>query len=245
MTRARLHHRAPAALACLGLLALAGCGAGDSDAAASGDNGIATLQTDDSGTETEGAATDDADRPSADEAALEFSQCLRDEGLDVADIGVDADGNIDIRSALDSVDPGDESFRTAMQSCSEILGDVGFGGGRAGTFDETELQDAYLEFSECIRTEGFEDVPDLSFQAPGGGRPGAGDGAPTPPADGSAPERGEGQRAGNFGDRTSRLAEGLDLDPDDPAVIAALDACSPIIDNAFGGPGAAATEAEG
>lgn len=243
MTRARLHHRVPAALACLGLFALAGCGAGGSDAAAA-DNGIATLQSDDSDAET-ADDTADQDAPlSADEAALEFSACLRDEGLDVADIGVDADGNIDIRSALDSVDPGDDSFRTAMESCREILGDVGFGGGRTATFDETELQDAYLEFSECIREQGFEDVPDLSFQAPGG-RPGGGDAAATPPADGSVPERGQGQRAENFGDRSSRLAEGLDLDPDDPAVIAALDECSPIIDNAFGGPGAAATAAEG
>ncbi len=235
-----------AACASVGLVALTGCGAGTTDATSSGSDQIASLQTD---SETDSTSEDDTSAESAvsaDEAALEFSQCLRDQGLDVADIGVDADGNIDLRSAFDSVDPGDGEFRTAMEACSEILGDVGFGGGaRGGDFDETALQDAYLEFSDCVRDQGFEDIPDLSFQAPGGGRPGGGDGEGEPPVDGSVPPRGEGERREGFGDRNSIFAEGLGLDPDDPAVIAALDECSPLIEGAFGGRGGGPTAGEG
>ena len=234
------------ACAALGLLALTGCGSGTTDATGTGSgDGIATLQTDSSADGTGDAADATTDAVSADEAALEFSQCLRDQGLDVADIGVDADGNIDLRSALDSVDPGDEDFRAAMDACGDILGSTGFGGGGRGPgFDDTALQDAFLEFSDCIRGQGFEDVPDLSFQAPGGGGPGGGQDGTDGPPEGSIPPRGEGDRPDGFGDQSTILAEGLGLDPEDPAVIAALDECSPIIEGAFGafGPGGSTTE---
>jgi hypothetical protein len=233
MALTRFTPRVVAACASLGIVALTGCGSSTTDA--SGDE-IASLQTD-SGTDASTDTTVDADgAASADEVALEFSQCLRDQGLDVADIGVDADGNIDLRSAFDSVDPGDGEFRSAMDACSDILGDVGFGGGaRGGDFDDTALQDAFLEFSDCVRDQGFEDIPDLSFQAPGGGRPG-GDGEGGPPPDGSIPQPGEGERPDGFGDRNTIFAEGLGLDPEDPTVVAALDECSPLIEGAFGGP---------
>lgn len=243
MTTPRLSTLAVGICAVAGLAGLTACGSG-TDSASAADDGIATLERD--GTAAGDDASDDAGDVPADEAALQFSQCLRDEGLDVADIGVDADGNIDLRSAMDSVDPGNEDFRAAMEACGSILGDVAFGGGRGGgDFDDTALQDAFLEFSECIRDQGFEDVPDLSFRAPGGGGPGADGGGP--PADGSLPPRGEGARPGDFGDRSSIFAEGLSLDPEDPDVIAAIDACSPIIDDAAGsiGPGAATQDGEG
>lgn len=240
--------RVAAACASLGLLVLAGCGGSESSAASNGDQ-VASLQTDDSVTDAASAVTEST-VVSADEAALEFSQCLRDQGLDVADIGVDSNGNIDVRSALDNVDPGDSDFRDAMDACRDILSDAGFGGGqRGGDFDDTALQDAFLEFSDCIRDQGFEDVPDLSFEARGGGRPGSqedGGDEGTPPGD-SAPAPGQGQRPDDFGDRSAIFADRLGLDPDDPEVIAALDECSPILDNAFSesGPGAQQTAEEG
>lgn len=250
MTLMRFTPRISVVCVSLGLVALTGCGSRTTDATGASDGQIPSLQTD-SETDATGEAdgTEDA-AVSADEAALEFSQCLRDQGLDVADIGVDADGNIDLRSAFDSVDPGDGEFRAAMEACGDILSDVGFGGGaRGGDFDDTALQDAFLEFSDCVRDQGFEDIPDLSFQAPGGGRPGGGqDGEGGPPIDGSIPPRGEGERPEDFGDRNTIFAEGLGLDPNDPAVIAALEECAPLIEGAFGGPGGpggGSTEDEG
>ena len=91
-------HVLGATLAAASLVVLAACG-GSSEATDS--DQIASLATDEeSASETDQPA---ADEQTADEAALEFSQCLRDEGMDVADIGVDADGNIDLRSALQNV----------------------------------------------------------------------------------------------------------------------------------------------
>lgn len=228
-------------------MVLAACGgtsdAADSDAAPADE--IASLLIDETGESADEEAAAPAEELSPDEAALALSQCLRDQGLDVADIAVDADGNLDLRSALDAVTPGDETFREAMDACGDIIEDAGFGGGRrAARFDDPAVQDAFLAFSECIRDQGFEDVPDLATPAGRGGQAeGAGDGAG--PGDGAgagegAPEGGRGQRDGAFGDRASRLAERLELDPDDPEVVAAVDTCLPILDGVLGGQGTTA-----
>ncbi len=222
-----------------GALALSACGSGDASEAAA-DSELATLETSDS------IAAGDSDaivaavgEMTADQAALALSECLRAEGIDVPDIGVDANGNIDLRGAFQDLGPGDELFRDAMDVCRETLDGVEFGGGGRGALaDNTEIQDAFLEFSDCIRAEGFEDIADLTFGRPDGGQP-ADDG------DGARPEPGQGDREGGFGDRSGFFAQRLDLDPEDPAVIAALDVCSPIIDQAFtdagvGQPGAGA-----
>jgi hypothetical protein len=215
-----------ATLASVSLLALAACG-GSSEAADTAE--VASLVAD--GESTSDSSEQSADETSADEAALEFSQCLRDEGLDVADIGVDAQGNIDVRSALQDVDPGAEGFRDALDTCREILEGVGFGGGRRALADNTEIADALLEFSDCVRSEGFEDVADLTLGGPGqgAGNPDT-DGAPTGDA---PPEGGRGNREGGFGDRSTRFADRMGLDPDDPEVVAAMDTCMPIVDQAF------------
>ena len=209
---------------------LSACG-GSSEAAEESE--IASLETD-QGTVAEQESSGEGDEEmSADEAALAFSQCLRDEGLDVADIGVDADGNIDVRSALQGIDPGSTGFREALESCREILEGVGFGGrqGPGGLADNTEIADALLEFSDCIRDEGFEDVADLTI-----GRPDAGADTDDDP-DGAPPAGGGGDREGGFGDRSTRFAERMGLDPEDPDVVAAMDECMPIVDQAFASAG--------
>ncbi len=191
--------------------------------------GVASLE------DSAGAVADDTDaEPDAtpEEAALEFSQCMRDEGLDFPDIGVDSNGNPDIREAFEGsgVQPGSGDFRDAMNSCGEILASTGFGGGqRAALADNTELQDSFVEFSACIRDEGY-DVGDLTFGA------GTGPGGEAPDGE-AAPERGEGETRTGFGDRDARFADQMGLDIEDPDVAAAFDECGPIIDNAFSGIG--------
>ena len=198
--------------------------------------GVASLE-DTASAETATDSEPDTETESTPElAALEFSQCMRDEGLDFPDIGVDANGNPDIRDAFQNagIQPGSPEFREAITACSEILQGAGFGGGRrAALGDNTELQDAFVELSACIRDQGY-DVGDLTFgagPAPGGAPGGdGGDG-------GGAPQRGQGQGQGGFGDRSARLAQGLGLDIDDPDVAAAIDECEPILDAALSGLG--------
>ncbi|MCH7790600.1 MAG: hypothetical protein IH940_14335, partial [Acidobacteria bacterium] len=144
------------------------------------------------------------------------------------------------------IEPGGEDFRGAMETCVALIEGVGFGGrGRRGLVDDTELQDAFVEFSDCIRDEGF-DVGDLEFDGPRG-RPGPGgeDGAPGGFGEDGPPEFGEDgpDREGGFGDRSGFIAESLGLDPDDPDVVAALELCGPVLEEATagfrpGGPGA-------
>ena len=196
--------------------------------------GIATLE-DVAGAEVEDGEVAVALTP--DEAALAFSECMRAEGVDIADIGVDADGNLNLRETFRDlvVDFGDEELAAARELCFPLLEGVAFGGGRprAGLADNPEVQDALLEFTDCIRDEGF-DVGDITFGFGGPGGPGQGG---TPPGDGTPPERGRGQGRGGFGDPNGRLARLLGLDPEDPAVVDALEVCGPIVDAAFSAAG--------
>jgi len=196
--------------AAFGLLAAA-CGS-DAEGATVG---VASLE------DTAGAAETDEEpvdsELSAEDAALLFSECIRDEGIDFPDIGVDAEGNPDLRNAFQDagLDPRSEEFQDALGGCQSVLEGIGFGGGRrAALGDNPELQDAFVEYSDCIRDQGF-DVGDLSL---GGGQGGGGQG--DGPADGDGPQRGQGQGQGGFGDRNARLAENLGLDADECVVVA-------------------------
>ncbi len=222
-------------VAILGLLITA-CG----NSADDGGSEVATLDTEltDLVTAAEAAASDGeptASDLSPDEAALAFSQCMRDEGLDFPDLSLDAEGNIELRAAFQTVNPQVEGFREAMGVCGEILQQsTGFGGDRRSLIESPEVQDALLGFSQCVRDEGY-DVGDLTLERPGGGPgqgPGAGAGAgsenPAGEGNGEGPERQPG-----FGNRSARLAENLGLDYDDPAVQETIEGCMPIIEDAF------------
>lgn len=226
--------------AALTLFATACGGAGGEGTSA----GVASLEdvavADDLGGD-EAEEVDPADLP-ADEAALAFSACMRDQGLDFPDIALDSDGNPDLRSAFEDVDRQGEDFRAAIDVCRDVLANAGFGGGgRAAIGENVEIQDALVEFSDCVRDDGW-DVGDLAI----GGRPGqnGGNGNGAAPGagngDGDGNGRGNqqgGQRGGGFGNGTARFAVGLGLDPEDPAVIETMEKCSPIIQDAFANAG--------
>jgi hypothetical protein len=222
-------HVVAACCSVLALAALAGCG-GASDAAGPSDGEVASLV--ESSDVTDGEAFDEPESVDVDDAALELSECLRNEGIEVPDIGVDADGNLQLRDVFREIGPGTEGFREAVEACSEILEGIGLGAGAGGVRNDPAIADAFLEFSDCIRDQGFADVPDLTLSPPGGGDGQAGDAAD---GAGAPPDPGQGRGDGGFGDRNARLADRLELDPDDPEVVAALDECAPIIDNALAG----------
>lgn len=206
------------------IVSLSACGG--SSEASTGDQLVASLQTESSDATTGTVDAEPALTP--DEAALALSECLRDEGLDVGDIPVGADGEIDMQGTFQALDPQQEGFRDGMEACGDILDGVGFGGGRGALADDPAIADAFLEFSDCVRDEGFEDIPDLTA-----GRLVPGDDGEGPPGGG------QGTREGGFGDRATIFAERLALDPDDPDVVAAIDTCLPIIDQAFSDAGVA------
>ncbi len=209
----------PSVVTGLAVLALVAGACASSGAEAS--TSVASLGETPAADVSDATSADTDDLATAEDAALAFSACMRDEGLDFPDIGVDANGNPDIRDAFESagLNPGNDEFRSAMETCGELLAGAGFGGGRGAGGDDTELQDAFVAFSECLRDEGL-DVGD--FQPGGGGAGGGGE---------DGPQRGQGGGSGNPGDR---LAQALGIDPDDPQVAAALEVCQPMLTDALG-----------
>lgn len=217
-------------LAALGLV-LGACSSGDTDAAA---DGVATLEADETSAVGDGAEAstldDEGEELSSEEIALAFSACMRDEGLDFPDVGIDAEGRIELRDGFAEIDRGSEDFQTAMGVCQPLIADAGFGGGdRAGVGDNVEIQDALVEFSDCIRSEGF-DVGDITLGGQNAGGQNADDGDADAAAGGG---RGGGQRQEGFGDPSERLAQQLGLDLEDADVAAAIDTCSPVLEAAF------------
>lgn len=134
------------------LMLAAACGGGDDTDAA----GVASL--DDT---APGVSTTAAGQLEADLALLEFSQCMRDEGIALPDIGIDEDGAPILDPALlESIDVQSERFAEAFDTCQPILA-------RSQAFDveidpelQAEIEDQLLKFSQCMRDNGFEDFPD-------------------------------------------------------------------------------------
>ena len=136
-------------------LVLAACGGGS-------DDGVATLQdtetTVDQGSAENSSGTDD------EQALLAFSACMRENSVpDFPDPVLNADGSVDFNQGggdpFGSVEP--DTAEAAVNACLDELDGVSFAPG--GTdFDLNEIQDAFVEFAQCMRDEGIDfDDPDL------------------------------------------------------------------------------------
>lgn len=214
-------------------LVAVGCSSAEDDSA---DSGVATLEVEAAGDAAAAQTEEESPDLSTDDAALEFSSCMRENGVSFPDLAVGADGNIAMRESMQAADPGPrtEEFRAAMDVCQPLLESAGFGGGRAALTDNVEIADALVEFSDCVRDAGY-DVGDLTLDRPG-------QGGGEPPADGQGGQDGEpnaegGQRQGGFGDINERFASQLGLDPQDPEVIETIETCAPIVTEALAAAG--------
>lgn len=155
-----------AALAIL-VAACGGAAASDGSAVASLDTGASTTST----SEAPGASTSSSDDPQ--EAFLKFSQCMRDNGVDVPDPTFDAQGRPQLQpgnNGAGQLDPNDPDVQKAMQECQQYL--QGAFGGQFSEEDQQARQQALLEFAQCLRDQGL-DVDDPDFSQ-GGGGPGGG-----------------------------------------------------------------------
>lgn len=131
-------------------------------------SGVASLETDTT-SEPISAASDQHD---AEEAMIAFAQCLRDNGIDVDDPVVDADGNpqlppieFEFEAEVEpGEEPGDfslpENQAAAFAECEPLLEGIVMTGTGSGT--ETEFEDAFLEYAQCMRDQGI-DMPDPEF----------------------------------------------------------------------------------
>jgi hypothetical protein len=146
------------------VLLLAACGGGGGS-----DDGVASASEETSGSDDSGDdSSDEGSASDSEEELLDWVDCMRDEGIDVPDPEVDADGNLTFGLGRGGggggggqVDP--EALQDATEVCGEIPQSA-FGGEQP---DQTEVQDTLLEFAQCMRENGY-DMPDPDFSGEGG-----------------------------------------------------------------------------
>lgn len=157
-------------LAVAGLMVAAvACGGSD------GGPGVASL---DEATDTTTSADTrtELDEVDTEEAVLAFTECLRDEGLEIEDPTFDGGGGFDftIGRAFRG-GPGDgngpnEEFQAALDQCEGLLEGIAQQFERP---DQSEIQDSLVAFADCMRGEGVDMAdPDFSGldEGPGGAR---------------------------------------------------------------------------
>ena len=108
---------------------------------------------------------------SDEEIVTDFSSCMREQGWDIPDPELNADGTINLRAMLSKVwqTPGfganNANTRESLNACLPILQNIAFAGQRTAE-NEIELEDNLLEFAECLRNKGLA-VPDPDFSLGG------------------------------------------------------------------------------
>lgn len=158
-----------AIVAAAGLFAAA-CGGSESSDSAASEPGPGDIVVN-----TEGADPESTSDVSEEELALQFAQCMRDQGIDEwPDPATNADGSIDITGGgavgpgpASEVAFGSDEAQAAIPVCGPIIAGASFlpnnGGGMT-----TEAQDQLLAFAQCLRDEGVDvSDPDLSDGAAG------------------------------------------------------------------------------
>ena len=158
-------------------IAAAGCGGGDAEGAQVASLGGSSTGT--TSTTTTGATSDDPQ-----EIVLEYTKCMRKEGIDLPDPDFSNGPRGGFRLALGSnTDRDDPKFQAAEEKCRPILQSL------RQQFDperQQQFQDAALKFAKCMREHGI-DFPDPDFS---GGQPGGrgGTGGPFGGADRDDPK---------------------------------------------------------
>ena len=152
---------------------------------------------------TDAVASDEVDDSVNEEVILEFSQCMRDNGAEDFEDPIIGPDG-EIEFKLGSQGQGTQEEREAMRSAFDACQDTLAGFAFGpGSIDRAEIEDTLYEFAVCMREQGI-DVPDPDF---------------------SSLLSGEGGGGGNpFGDA---------FDRDDPATLAAIEACRDVFGGSF------------
>jgi hypothetical protein len=132
-------------VAVIGVLVLAACGSVSEDVATLKDTGSAQVEAPDA----------DASDPVLDNEArmMAFIECLRDQGIDVLDPVVDADGNVDKPEFAEGVDPKGEDVWVAWEACEHHL--EGFVWEKESV-DVSEQIDQLVTLATCLREKGYD-----------------------------------------------------------------------------------------
>ena len=115
-------------------------------ACGSNSNGVASLGAT-STPEVGGEELDDEAR------AMAFTQCMREQGIEMEDPKVDPDGNVQISKPVDNESFSREEFKEGYDVCGVQLEGASFGRKRE---DLSEKIDQLVELAACLREGGYE-----------------------------------------------------------------------------------------
>ena len=141
-------------LSLIGLaLAFAACGGGD------GGESVASIDS------QEARVLDEEPAVDIEQQLMSFAECMRDQGIDLPDPTIDADGNVQI-DPPPGFQPADlEELLDAAENCEQFLEGVPLG---FENVDMAAVTDVLLEFAACMRANGY-DLPDPDFSFASGG----------------------------------------------------------------------------
>ena len=146
MTRLNARWRTVGAVAAVAVLALSACGgtaaSGDDVASAGGEQ-----------TPTNAAETEDNAPLDADEQALVFAACMRDNGVDMPDPGPGQQGLVDAFQSI-AGDYDRATLEQAVLACQDLMPQYGQ--------EQQHTNDVMLDLAECLREQGL-DVSDNPF----------------------------------------------------------------------------------
>ena len=101
------------------------------------------------------------------EIATDFTECMRDEGFELPDPELNADGSVNVEAIRDNLiaDPNfdfqSRKTQQSLQKCVPLLEGATFVQ-QPSEEELVEFQDNLLQFAGCLREEGL-DVPDPDF----------------------------------------------------------------------------------
>jgi hypothetical protein len=84
---------------------------------------------------------------------MAFTQCMRDEGIELVDAGVDAEGNVQRPTLAEGAQVSREEFEEAMEVCSKHLEGMTRGRERQ---DMSEQVDRLVDLATCLREKGYD-----------------------------------------------------------------------------------------
>ena len=94
------------------------------------------------------------DEPMNDEEKMmAFTQCMRDEGVELVDAGVDSEGNMQRPTMAEGVQVTREKFGEAMEVCNKHLEGLTMGRERE---DVSDVVDKMVALATCLRDKGYD-----------------------------------------------------------------------------------------
>jgi hypothetical protein len=101
------------------------------------------------------------------EAALAYTECMREHGIDMPDPEFDENGGAMVQTVGEGSNPADqEELREAEEACSPIMENA-VSEVEIDPEQEAEMREQMLEYAQCMREHGI-DMPDPEFTENGG-----------------------------------------------------------------------------